>query len=310
MPNNISYATIFQKALDEQMIQGATSGWMEANAGQVIYNGGSEVKIPKMSLDGLGNYSRSSGYPGGAVTLEYETKTMTQDRGRQFVLDSMDVNESNFVVNASSVMAQFQKLKVIPEVDAYRYSKISQLAIAKGAGYALGGYTPAVADILSKIKADIATVQDRIGDDVPLIIVMSGLIKNILETSTELSKQLSVVDFTQGKVNLKVRAINDCPIISVPSARLKTLYVFNDGTTAGQTAGGFVADAAAKTINWLLIAQQAPIAVSKTDNMKIFDPSVVQDADGYKLDYRKYHDIWIPDNKLDGIFANVKEALV
>jgi hypothetical protein len=308
MSNSISYATIFQKALDEQMIQGATSGWMEANAGQVIYNGGKDIKIPKITMDGLGNYSRTAGYPGGAVTSEYETMTMTMDRGRQFVLDSQDVNESNFVVNASSVMAQFQRLKVIPEVDAYRYSKIAQLAIAKGTGYVLGGYTPAVADILTKIKADIATVQDKIGD-IPLIIVMSRLIKNILEGSTELSKQLPVVDFTQGKLTTKVSAIDDCPIIPVPSIRLRTLYVFNDGTTTGQTTGGFAADASAKTINWLLIAQNAPIAVSKTDNMKIFTPDQVQDADGYKMDYRKYHDLWIPDNKMDGIFANIKEAL-
>ena len=308
MANNISYATLFQQALDEQMIQQATSGWMEANAGQVIYNGGKDIKIPKINMDGLGNYDRVAGYPGGAVSSEYETKTMTMDRGRQFMLDAMDVNESNFVVNASSVMAQFQRLKVIPEVDAYRYSKIAQLAIAKGAGYAVGGYTPAIADIYSKLTADIAAVQDKIGDT-PLIVVMSRLTKNTLENSTEFTKQLPVTDFAQGSVSTKLSMINDCPIIAVPSARLKTLYDFYDGRTTGQTAGGFIPDAAAKNINWLLIAQNAPIAVSKTDNMKIFEPAQVQDADGYKMDYRKYHDLWIPDNKMDGIFANIKEAL-
>ena len=308
MANNISYATLFQQALDEQMIQQATSGWMEANAGQVIYNGGKDIKIPKINMDGLGNYDRVAGYPGGAVSSEYETKTMTMDRGRQFMLDAMDVNESNFVVNASSVMAQFQRLKVIPEVDAYRYSKIAQLAIAKGAGYAVGGYTPAIADIYSKLTADIAAIQDKIGD-IPLIVVMSRLTKNTLENSTEFTKQLPVTDFAQGKITTKVNMINDCPIIPVPSLRLKTLYDFYDGKTTGQTAGGFIPDAAAKNINWLLIAQNAPIAVSKTDNMKIFEPAQVQDADGYKMDYRKYHDLWIPDNKMDGIFANIKEAL-
>ena len=295
-------------ALDTQMVQQATSGWMEANAGQVIYNGGNTVKIPKISMDGLGNYDRKLGYPDGSINLDYETMTMTQDRGKKFTLDSMDVNESNFVVNASTVMAQFQKLKIIPEVDAYRYSKIAQLAIAKGAGYAAGGYTPAVADIYSKLTADIAAVQDKIGD-IPLLVIMSKLTKNTLENSTEFTKQLPVTDFAQGNISTKVNMINDCPIITVPSARLKTLYDFYDGRTTGQTAGGFVPDAAAKNINWLLIAQTAPIAVSKTDNMKIFTPDQVQDYDGYKMDYRKYHDLWIPDNKMDGIFANIKEAL-
>jgi catabolite regulation protein CreA len=307
MANIIDYATIFQQALDTQMVQGATSGWMEANAGQVIYNGGKEIKIPKISMDGLGNYDRVNGFTQGSINLSYETMIMTQDRARTFQLDAMDVNESNFVANASAVMAEFQRVHVIPEVDAYRYSKIASLAIA--AGRASGGYTPAVADILSKIKADIAAMQDVVGD-VPLIITMSFATKNILENSTELTKQLSVVDFTQGQVNTKVVSIDGYPIITVPSVRLKTAYVFYDGKTAGQEAGGFVADASAKTINWIICAQTAPIAVSKTDNIRIFDPSVNQVADAYKIDYRKYHDLWIPDNKMSAVFVNIKEALV
>ncbi|MFL0251403.1 hypothetical protein ACJDT4_13350 [Clostridium neuense] len=306
MANAINYATLFMTALDTQMIQQSTSGWMEANAGEVIYNGGKEIKIPKMNMDGLGDYSRTDGYPGGTVSLDYETMTMLMDRGKQFVLDSMDVNESNFVVNASSVMSQFQKLYVIPEVDAYRYSRIASLAISKSK--ASGGYTPAVNDILSKLKADIATVQDIVGD-IPLIVTMSRLTKNILEESTEITKQLTVTDFVSGQYNTKVSMIDECPIIPVPSARLKTAYVFRDGRTTGQTQGGFAPDASAKNINWIISAQNVPIAVSKTDNMKIFTPDVVQDADGYKMDYRKYHDLWIPDNKYDGLFVNIKEAL-
>lgn len=308
MANAINYVTLFMAALDLQMVQQATSGWMEANAGQVIYNGGKEIKIPKISMDGLGNYDRQLGYPSGSVSLDYETMAMTQDRGKQFVLDSMDVNESNFVVNASTVMAQFQKLQIIPEVDAYRYSKIAALAMAKGAEYVSGGYTPGAADILSKIKNDIVTVQDRVGD-IPLIITMSRATKATLENSSEITKQLTVTDFASGQYNTKVSMIDDCSIISVPSARLKTAYVFRDGRTAGQTQGGFTPDASAKNINWIISAQNVPIAVSKTDNMKIFDPTVVQDADGYKMDYRKYHDLWIPDNKYDGLFVNIKEAL-
>lgn len=308
MANAINYATLFMAALDKQMQQQATTGWMENNAGQVIYNGGKEIKIPKITVDGLGNYDRVGGYPSGAVGLDYETMTMTQDRGKQFLLDSMDVNESNFVVNASTVMSEFQRLKVIPEVDAYRYSKIAALAIAKGAGYVSGGYTPAVADILSKLKADITTVQDRIGD-IPLIISMSRATKNVLDMSSEITRQLAVTDFQAGQYSTKVNMVDDCPIIPVPSARLKTAYVFNDGKTTGQTAGGFTPDASAKNINWIISAQTVPIAVSKTDNMKIFTPEQVQGYDGYLMDYRKYHDLWIPDNKFDALFVNIKEAL-
>jgi hypothetical protein len=71
--NTLATATLFQQQLDKQMIEGATSGWMEQNAGQVKYSGGKEIKIPKISMDGLANYDRDNGYAQGAVTLEYET---------------------------------------------------------------------------------------------------------------------------------------------------------------------------------------------------------------------------------------------
>ncbi|WP_160678749.1 hypothetical protein [Clostridium sp. C8-1-8] len=307
MANTLAYTTLFQKALDEQMIQGATSGWMEANAGQVIYSGGKDIKIPKMTVDGLGNYDRVNGYNGGSVNLTYETFTMTQDRSKSFTIDAMDVDETGFVVNASSVMSTFQKTQVIPEIDAYRYSKIASLAIA--ANKASGGYTPSASDILTKLRSDIAAIKDVIGD-VPLVITMSTITKNILESSTEIAKQLRIDDFTSGKYSTKVTMIDENVIIPVPSARLKTAYVFNDGKTAGQTSGGFVAAAGAKNINWIICSLDAPVAISKTDNMRIFDPQTNQSANAWKVDYRKYHDLFIPDNKLAGCcFVNVKEAL-
>ena len=51
--NTLATATLFQNNLDKVAVQDATTGWMEANAGQVIYNGGAEVKIPKMSVQGM-----------------------------------------------------------------------------------------------------------------------------------------------------------------------------------------------------------------------------------------------------------------
>lgn len=50
--NTLATATLFMTQLDKIAVQEATTGWMDANAGQVIYNGGSEVKIPKMSVQG------------------------------------------------------------------------------------------------------------------------------------------------------------------------------------------------------------------------------------------------------------------
>ena len=48
--NTLAAATLFMTMLDKVAVQEATTGWMDANAGRVIYNGGNEVKIPKMSI--------------------------------------------------------------------------------------------------------------------------------------------------------------------------------------------------------------------------------------------------------------------
>ena len=306
MANVIECAKIFQQELDKQVVAQATSGWMEANAGLVKYNGGNEVKIPKIGMDGLGDYDRAQGFVEGAVTLEYETKTLTQDRGRTFMLDRMDVDETNFVATAANVMGEFQRTKVIPEIDAYRYSSIATQAIAKNA--AVGGYTPSETNILTKLKEDIYAIYDVAGE-IPLVITMNMQVAAIIENSAELNKMLSVIDFTQGDVKTTVRAIDNNPIIKVPSLRMKTQYEFYDGKSTGQTAGGFVAHTNAKNINWIITPRTAPIAVSKTDNIRIFTPEQNQKADAWKIDYRKYHDLWIKDNQFNAIRVNIKEAL-
>ena len=69
--NTLATETLFQRTLDKLAVQEAVTGWMDANAGQVIYSGGKEVKIPKLSVQGLANYDRDNGYVmGGAKGID------------------------------------------------------------------------------------------------------------------------------------------------------------------------------------------------------------------------------------------------
>ena len=47
----------------------------------------------------------------------------------------------------------------------------------------------------------------------------------------------------------------------------------------------------------VICPKSAPIAVSKTDNVKIITPEANQFADAWDIDYRKYHDLFVPENK-------------
>lgn len=301
--NTLEMTKIFQQKLDEQMIVGATSGWMEANAGKVVYNGGDTVKMPEISTSGLANYDRDKGFVQGAVTLKYRDYTMTQDRGRTFHLDAMDVNESNFVASAGNVMGNFQRYSVIPEVDAYRYSKIA--ALLKGANQVKAAFTPTADTILAELDAEIDAVQDVIGENQGLVIIMPTKIRTILNSAKDIEKKIDVGDFKAGEISTKVKIYNDLPILPVPSARMKTEYVIKDGKSSGQETGGFTPAESAKQINWIIIPRSVPIAVSKTDKIRIFAPDVNQGADAWKLDYRKFHDLWIPYNQLGSGFVNI-----
>lgn len=300
--NTLQYSQQFQTVLDAQMLASATSAFMEANAGQVKYDGGDTVHIPEISMQGLAKYDRDEGFNQGSVTLKFNPYKMTQDRGRTFQLDSMDVNETNFVATAGTVMGEFQRTQVIPEIDSYRYSKIAALATAESK--VTTSFTPAVATILEKLEAEITDIQDVVGEDEGLIIVMSTKLRTILNNADKFNRYLNVAEFKNGSVNTTVKSFNDIPILGVPSARMKTQYVFNDGKTANQQAGGFKADTAAKDINWIIMPQRAPIAVSKTDKVRVFTPDINQKADAWKIDYRKYHDLWIPKNRFAAIRVN------
>ena len=283
--NTLATATLFQNTLDKAAVREAVTGWMDANAGQVIYNGGAEVKIPKMSVQGLADYDRDNGYQQGGVTLEYETRKMTQDRGRKFQLDPMDINENNFVTTAAAVMGEFQRTFVIPEIDAYRISKIAT-------------------ETITAKKAGMIAVRDLYNG--PL--VCHATPDFIMELELELAGKITSATFAKGGIDTQVPSVDDVPIIPTPSNRMYSAIKILDGKTVGQEIGGYKKGDAAKDLNFLICPRTTPIAVTKQDVMRIFDPMTNKKLNAWQMDYRRFHDIWVLDNKLDSIFLNIKDA--
>ncbi len=301
--NTLVYGSVLQKKLDEEAVKTLTSGWMDANAGQVEYNGGNKIKMPNISTTGLKDYDRDKGYPEGSVTLEYKEYDMTMDRGASFQLDSMDVNETNFIANATSVTGEFQNEHVIPEIDSYRYSRL--YALLKAAGRA-AGYTPEEKTVMDALLSDVAKVRDEVGEDVPLVISIAQPVKTKLELNDKFAKMLNVADFKSGEISTQLKQINNCFLKPVPSARMKTAYVFKDGRSEGEKEGGFAPSDSAKQINWIITVQKAPIAVTKQDKMKVIDPDTYQKADAWFIGYRRYHELWLPENRYKKCWVNAE----
>ncbi|GHU59094.1 hypothetical protein AGMMS49975_26310 [Clostridia bacterium] len=224
--NSFEYATIFQTELDRKLLQGLSSGWMAANAGTLQYNGGKTIKVPKVTMDGLKPYSRTAGFATGAVNLTYETLELTQDRGIEFYIDSMDTNETNFIATVGTMLDEFERTWKVPEIDAYRYSKIYNYA-----NTATHVTTAALTKntVYEKLRADILSIQDVVGADRELVISISSPIMAMLEQSPDFTRIIRNNEFRAGEIKTTVKFLNDIPIIQVPSSRMKTAYVLNDG---------------------------------------------------------------------------------
>ena len=294
MPNDMTnlYQTKVVPRLYQQYYQGAFTSFMENNAIGVEYTGGKYVIMSEMSVDGLGNYDRNLGFVRGNVTGSKKQYEMTMDRGREFLIDVADNDETGFLVNAGSVMSVFQNEHVIPEIDAYRISKIYSTVNTNAAANIIADAIDPN-NITYTLADDIATLRDRVGN-VPLVILMSGLTQKYF--GREFSHSLDYVNFARGSLNTKVKALDGDPFMIIPSSRMKSAYTFNDGLTAGQEAGGFVAVSSAKDIKWIIMPATAAIAVAKIDKSRVFDPNTYQGAHAWKVDYRLFHDLWMTPN--------------
>ena len=78
-----------------------------------------------------------------------------------------------------------------------------------------------------------------------------------------------------------------------------------DGFSQDEEAGGFVVPASTSyKINFLIVHPSAVIGVAKHVLPRIFSPQQYQQADAWKFDYRIYHDVFVKENKVKGIYLH------
>ena len=94
MPNSIALATKYEPILDEVYKAASRSAILDAANSDIKWIGADTVKLPKMSLDGLADYSRNSGFVAGSETLTWGTYQLTHDRGVSYTIDRMDDEET------------------------------------------------------------------------------------------------------------------------------------------------------------------------------------------------------------------------
>ena len=180
-----------------------------------------ELVIPKMSMDGLGDYSKASGYVNGDVTLTMETVACNFDRGRMFQVDNMD-NIETAGVAFGRLAGEFIRTKVVPELDAFRFASYAGLS-------GISTTTAAALSTGSAVIAAISAAADGMdNDEVPQT-------ERYLFITPTLYGLVRDMDTTKSREVLAQFA----GVIKVPQSRFYTAIDQLDGTTSGEEAGGY-----------------------------------------------------------------------
>ena len=308
MGNSINYAAVFNRILDEKFYILPRTMWMENTTPGIEWTGGKEVKIPVLGMDGLGTMN---GYkaPQGDLTLGWETKVLQWYRGRNFAIGRYDVDETNMALTVGNALNVFLREKVVPEIDCLRIAAVAQGAIGHGKVVAQAANGITTANILGLLLADIASVQDKIGETEQLYIQISTGLKSLLEQSQQITRYLNVKDFAVRSATLRLEAINDQYLIGTPSAYMHSVFGLNDGETAGQTVGGVTFTNLGAGINWIIAARPAVDAIARPQITKVIDPDTNQEGEFWKIMFSVYHGLWTMDNKGDGLLVNMDTTL-
>lgn len=242
-----------------------------------------EIIIPKIDMDGLADYDRSNGYATGDVTFTNETVKCNYERGRMFVVDSCD-NEETAGLAFGKLSGEFIRTKVVPEVDAVRFAEYSVLAGSKAtpAAIAAGKWYEAVSDAMAQMTDDEVPTESRY-----LFITSEGM-KDIRNMNTTESK--AFVDDFAG-------------VIVVPKSRFYTAIDLASGN-----AGGYSKSATGKNINFLIVEKSAVIQFFKHVAPKVVTPDANPDADAWKFGYRVLGLNDAYDNKTKGIYLHASNV--
>ena len=288
MANSIQYAEKFVPVIDGIYKKASLTAQLDAKT-QLDFTGTNTVKVMKVATTGLGDYSRSNGFPEGDVTVNWEAMELTEDRGKELSIDRMD-NEETLGQAFGMAMSEFVRLHVAPEVDAYRFAKYANAtgATTKAEALATGEAVLAAIDTASAVLDENEVPENR-------VLYVSSAIKPLLMGAV--ARQFG----SDGNVSRVLTQYNDMPIIYVPQKRFNTIVTLNSGSNAwGFTPSG-------KNINFLMLCPGSVLQATKMALPKVFSPDENQTKDAWKFQYRLYHDAMVYENKANGIYAHTAE---
>ncbi|WP_394900017.1 capsid protein [Clostridium butyricum] len=253
------------------------------------------IKLPRMSLSGYKDHTRTPGFNSGTMSNDWEPKKLSHDRDIEFWIDPMDINETNLTLSVANIQNTFETEQAIPEKDCYRFSKLhSELKTYKAA---LIDSTVINASVFLEQFDEFMSKMDEAGvPEEGRILYVTPSMNKIIKQAEGIER--SIIVTTPNSINRKVHSIDDVTIKMVPAARMKTLYDFTEGCSPDSTA---------KQINFILIHPSCVVCRDKYAYIKLFTPGTdSRTADGYLYQNRNYGDLFLLEKKVDGVAMNIQ----
>lgn len=290
MPNQIAKFKKYVALLDEVYKNASTSQILDGDTTLVqAGTNANEIVIPKISMDGLGDYSRNGGYASGNVTMTNETVAFNYDRGRKFSVDAMD-NEETAGLAFGKLSSEFLRTKAVPEVDAFRYATYAgTTGISKVSAGATLSTGTAVIDAL--IVAQNKMDEDEVPAESRVLFITPTLLRLAQNVDTTKSRDV-LAEFSA--------------IVKVPQTRFYTAITLADGKTDDELAGGYAKATAGKDINFMIIEKSAVLQYPKHKVNKAISPEDNQNDDSWLFFFREYGLADVEENKVSGIYLHHK----
>lgn len=290
MPNTVNYATQFEKEIMQKYSRELLTA--DLTTQNVTFVGANKIKIPFVSVTGYKDHSRNGGFNRGSVQNQFMEKTLSFDRDIEFFVDAMDVDETNQALSAANITNTFITEQDVPETDCYRLSKLHTDFTALGGTVTQDAVTAAT--ILDKFDTLMEEMDE---DEVPeegRILYLTPNIYTMLKQAEKITRSLDVT--RQASIDRHVRNLDEVKMVRVPSSRMKTVYDFTEGYKPG---------AAAKQMNMILVHPKSVIASQKHRYIKLWPEGTHTNGDGYLYQNRKYGDLFLIDNRVQGVKINL-----
>lgn len=333
MANSIEFAKNYTGILDEIYQRTAVSRCLNSG-GRMVRAGrnAKEILIPKISVTGLGDYTRNVGYKTGSITYEYETHSFGYDRAIRLFADVMDVEESGVLDCFVEAGAELQRTQVAPEGDAYTFSQIASTEGVTVKGEDLSEVS--AVDVLAALRAVTNDMDERQVSTGSRYLFITPTLRGVLD------------DFSLANPTRSNRVLERFSrIVEVPQVRFytaidllsgdddqfgyqkavgsykktadtevdssKTYYTESGGVytaVASPTKSGlanyYELVGAGRDINFMVVEKSAVIKYDKHVASRVFSPDELEALDSYMLKYRKYGIVSVLENKLDGVYVS------